>query len=634
MKLKVTRRDFLARMSCASIALPLSSRLPFTKAAFIPDVRVRPFALSEVRLRAGIWRSALETNRKYMMGLDPDRLLHMFRLTAGLPSNAEPYAGWEAPVNELRGHFAGHYLSACALMFAQTGDQVVRNRGTLMISELAKCQQAHGDGYLSAFPKEFFERLKSGKRVWAPFYTYHKIMAGLLDSYLLMGNRSALEMVKGMAGWTKSWAAALTDAQLQKILDVEHGGMTEVLYSLGSLTGDRAYIDLGHRFDHERILTPLAAGRDELTNVHGNTNVPKIVGAARRYEVTGDTRSRDLARYFWSEIALRRSYATGGSTSGEAWLGEPGHLAKTLGAYTQETCVTYNMLKLTRHLFTWSPDASYADYYERALFNGILPTQHPADGEKLYYLPLAPGYWKLFGTPGKGFWCCHGSGVENFAKPGDSIYFHDAQGIYVNLFIASEVQWREKRIRLIQDTNFPESNEMTFTMRTARAVKIALRIRVPYWATAGVTVQLNGKAINVDSGPGSYFVVDRVWRDHDRLEIQMPMTLHTAPMPDDASLRALMYGPLVLAGRLGTQGLTEENRRAGPTPPREVPEYKDPSPPQPAALAASKADVSEWVKPVTGKNLEFQMSGQATNYTLVPLSSIFDERYAVYWKID
>lgn len=636
---RFTRRDFLAGLAFTAVALPSWPRLgPSSNAqaahgrTAASALRVQPFALRQVRLHSGPWLAALETDRTYMLGLDVDRLLHMFRVTAGLPSTAKPYGGWEAPVNELRGHFIGHYLSACALMFAQTGDPVIKTRGTLMIAELAKCQQALGDGYLSAFPREFFERLRDGKRVWAPFYTYHKMMAGLFDSYTLMGNQQALAMLKGMADWTRSWAAPLTDAQLQKILNVEHGGMTEVLYNLSAITGDQSYLELGHRFDHERILGPLAAGRDELTKVHGNTNVPKIIGAARRYELTGEERSRDLARYFWKQIAERRSYATGGSTSGEGW-GEPDHLAHTLSEFTQETCVTYNMLKLTRQLFTWSPEPAFADFYERALYNGILPTQHPADGEKAYYTPLASGYWKLFGTPGQGFWCCHGTGVENFAKAGDSIYFHDALGIYINLFIASEVEW-QKGVRLIQDTRFPESDAATLTVRTAKPVKMALRIRVPYWIAAGGSAKLNGKTVLPMSPPSSYLVIDRIWRDRDRVDLQLPMSLHVAPMPDDASVQAIMYGPLVLAGRLGTEGITSDNRRAVPTPPREVPEYKSPRVPKPPELKAPSADPSSWIKPVAGQQLEFRTTGQAKDFTLIPLYRLFDERYAVYWKVN
>ena len=638
---RFTRRDFLARMACAGITVPVFSRLGFPTFSRNPvghfnpaELRVRPFELRQVRLHSGPWLSALETNRTYMLGLEVDRLLHMFRVTAGLPSTAQPYGGWEAPVNELRGHFEGHYLSACALMFAQTGDEVIKARGTQMIVELAKCQQTHRDGYLSAFPREFFERLRDGKRVWAPFYTYHKIMAGLFDSYSLMGNVQALEMLKGMADWTRSWAAPLTDAQLQKTLNVEHGGMTEVLYNLSAATGDQSYLDLGHRFDHERILGPLAAGRDELTKVHGNTNVPKIIGAARRYELTSEARSHDLAAYFWNEIALQRSYATGGSTSGEGW-GEPGHLAHTLNEFTQETCVTYNMLKLTRQLFTWSPDASYADFYERAFFNGILPTQHPADGEKAYYTPLASGYWKLFGTPGQGFWCCHGSGVENFAKAGDSIYFHDANSIYVNLFMASEVNWPEKGVRLVQDTRFPESDLITFTLHTnLPAVKMSLRIRVPYWATGRNFAKLNGKTEEITSRPGTYFVIEQLWIDQDRVEVHLPMRLHVSTMPDDASVQAFMYGPLVLAGRLGTEGISDDNRRAGPTPPREVPKYKSITVPKASELTTAADEPSQWIKAVAGQPLEFRTTGQTKDFTLIPLYRVFDERYAVYWKVN
>ena len=632
-----TRRDFLTAVA-AGAAMPLWARLDDTLLrwpafATAPRPLALPFDLHDVRLRPGIALDALNVNRRYMMSLEPDRLLHMFRLTAGLPSRAEPYYGWEAPENELRGHFVGHYLSACALMAAQTGDTAVKSRGDLLVAELAKCQQAHGNGYLSAFPTEFFDRLRAGQRVWAPFYTYHKIMAGLLDSYALGGNVQALDMVKGMAAWTRRWAEPLTDEQLQQILNVEHGGMTEVLYNLGALTSDDAYIALGHRFDHERILTPLAASRDELKNVHGNTNVPKIIGAARRYELTGELRSRDIAGYFWDDITGKRSYATGGSTSGEAWRDEPGHLARTLGSHTQETCVTYNMLKLTRHLFGWSPEARYADYYERAYYNGIFGTQHPADGEKLYYTPLAAGFWKLFGTPGHAFWCCHGSGVENFAKLADSVYFHDDRGIWVNLFVPSEVSWRARGLRLVQDTAFPESARTSLLVRAQRPVRMALRVRVPYWASTGGEARLNGRRLDAFAAPSSYLIVDRTWRDGDRLELTMPMTLHTHPMPDDASMQAVMYGPLVLAGKMGTAGITDGNRRAEPTAPRTVPDYKDANPPTPLAITARSSDPSSWIEPVLGRPLEFRTIGQQSVTTLLPLNRMFDERYVVYWKV-
>jgi uncharacterized protein len=636
----VTRRDFLGATSLAALALGLPMRGALAsdergRAVGVapPRLRALPFDLRDVRLRPGIQLSALEVNKKYMMDLDPDRLLHTFRLTAGLPSSAEPLGGWEAPANELRGHFTGHFLSACALMWAQTGDVAVRDRGTAMIVELAKCQQKHGNGYLSAFPTELFTRLKAGQRVWAPFYTYHKIMAGLLDSWTLANNAQALEMVKGMAAWARDYAQPVPDEQWQRMLGVEYGGMSDVLYELAGVTNDAQWAQLAHRFDHEKILAPMAVGRDELKGVHANTTIPKVLGVARRYERTGEDRSRAIATFFWNDITSLRSYATGGTSNDEEWQGDPGQLAKALGPMSQETCVTYNMLKLTRTLFGWQPDARYADFYERAYFNGILPTQHPADGEKAYYTPLAAGYWKLFGAPNAGFWCCHGSGVENFAKLGDSIYFHDDAGIWVNLFVPSAVTWRAKALILTQETRFPESDTTTLVVRTTEPVRMVLRVRVPYWTAAGGSARLNARPLEAFAGPGSYLVVDRLWRDGDRLEVRLPMALHTHAMPDDSSVQAVMFGPLVLVGRLGTEGITGDNRRAEPTKPRTVPEFKNPAPPATPGIRAESDAVSSWVRQVSGRPLEFRTVGQTTEHALVPLYKLFDERYVVFWNV-
>jgi DUF1680 family protein len=636
----VNRREFLGAASLAALALGLPAHPALANdavwrrlASSAPRVKARPFDLHDVRLRPGIQLTGLETNRKFMMGLDPDRLLHMFRVTAGLPSSAEPLGGWEAPDNELRGHFIGHYLSACALMWAQTGDPAVRARGTSMVAELAKCQAQNGNGYLRAFPTELFDRLKAGQRVWAPFYTYHKIMAGLLDNWTLATNSQALDMVRGMATWVREYARPVPDEQWQRMLNVEYGGMNDVLYQLATVTEDPQWADLAHRFDHEKIFAPLAIGRDELKGVHANTNIPKVIGAARRYERTGEDRSRAIATFFWDDVTGMRSYATGGTSNDEEWQGEPGQLAKAIGPMSQETCVTYNMLKLTRELFGWSPEARYADFYERAYFNGILPTQHPMDGEKAYYTPLAAGYWKLFGAPNAGFWCCHGSGVENFSKLADSVYFHDDAGVWVNLFVPSEVRWKDKGIRLVQDTRFPESDTTTLTVRATKPTRLALRVRVPYWVAEGGSARLNGRRLDAFAGPGSYLVVDRTWNDGDTLSVRLPMALHAHPMPDDSSVQAVMYGPLVLAGRMGTDGITAENRRAEPTKPRTVPEFRNPAPPTAPEIRASSAEVTSWVTPVAGKALEFQTKGQVSAMTLIPLYRVFDERYVVYWQV-
>jgi DUF1680 family protein len=642
----IGRRDFIVSAVLLGVAAPLLSRLRADQSAErdvdarwlgLPMVRgAHAFALKDVRLRDGIQRDALLMNRQFVMGLDPDRILHMFRVNAGLPSHAEPLGGWEAPVNELRGHFAGHYLSACALYAAATSDDAVKQRGTLMVSELAKCQQALGGGYLSAFPTELFDRLRANKRVWAPFYTYHKILAGLIDSYTLSGNTRALVMAKGMAAWTKQWTDSLDDAQMAKVLEKEFGGMSASLYDLSEITGDSAYATLAHRFDHERVLAPLAEGRDELKGVHGNTTIPKIIGAARRYELTGDTRSRDAAKYFWAEVTSKRCFATGGTTNDEGWDSDPGVLSKSLGRLTQESCVSYNMLKLTRQLFEWEPDAAYADYYERVYFNGILPTQHPADGEKAYYTPLASGYWKLFGAANQAFWCCHGTGIESFSKLADSVYFHDDDGVYVNLFVPSQVTWKDKGVRVTQETSFPALESTSLSVNVSKPTRMALRVRVPYWATKGGSATINGRKGAVFPAPSNWYVIDRVWKDGDTVELTLPMSLHAHAMPDDPTMQAIMYGPLVLAGRLGTAGITAENRRAVPTPPREVPDYTNEPAIRPASIpsfVAPSRDLSTWIKAVPGRALEFRTIGQAVDVTLVPLHTLFDERYAVYWNV-
>lgn len=624
------RRSFVTA-AMGTVTSPLWARTAMAHSRVEGAARLQPFALSDVRLLPGPALDALRVNRRYLMSLDPDRLLHTFRLTAGLPSSAEPLGGWEAPDNELRGHFTGHYLSACALLAAQTGDQEIRDRGNLMVTELARCQAALGGGYLSAFPEELFDRLRVNKPAWAPFYTIHKLMAGLLDSYTLSGSETAMTVLLGMAKWTAMWVRPLGDDSMARILDREYGGMNELLYNLSAVTDDTQWRDLARRFDHERIFAPLAQGRDELQGLHVNTTIPKVIGAARGYELDGDPRLHDVADYFWHTVTERRTFCTGGTSSGESWNTPPGQLAKELSGYTQECCVTYNMQKLTRHIFTWTGDPHAADYYERTFYNGILGVQHPADGDKLYYVPLQSGFWKLFGTPLKDFWCCTGSMAESFAKLGDSIYFRDDRGVYVNLFVPSNVTWREKGLKLTTETKFPETDAIRLTLQLDRSLQMPLRIRVPAW-TSGGSASLNGRALESFASPGSYLVIDRRWRNGDTVDLRLPMHLHYAPIPDDSSLRAVMYGPIVLAGRLGTAGLTPDVLRAGPTKPRTIPEYAS-EPIAVPAITASGKDPSSWLKPVPGRPLEFRSVGQSRELTLSPLYSVFDERYAVYWKV-
>jgi DUF1680 family protein len=618
--LDMHRRHFLATVAACTV--------PWHRlhaAAATP--RIRPFAASQVRLRPGVMFDAAEVNRRFILGQDPDRLVHNFRKTAGLASSAAPLGGWEAPDNELRGHYVGHYLSACALIWASAGDGQAKQRGDKVVGVLAECQRVRGSGYLSAFPEELFDRLRDNRPAWAPFYTLHKIMAGLLDMHTLAGNAQALEVVKGMARWTARWTGSLGDADMARVLEREYGGMNEVLYNLAAVTGEAEWRDVAHRFDHERLFRPLADGRDELKGLHVNTTIPKILGAARRYELTAEPRYRRIAEYFWHDVTERRAYATGGTSNGESWNADPGVLSTELSGYTQECCATYNMLKLTRQLFSWTGDPGYAEYYERALWNGILGTQHPRDGSKLYYVSLASGYWKLFGAPQADYWCCTGSGSESFAKLADSIYFSDDNGLYVNLFIASELTWRERGVTLTQDTQFPADPKTRLTVKTARPAAFELRIRVPSWVARGGSAKLNGAPIEGFAAPGGYLVLDRTWHDGDRVELSLPMALSASPTPDDPSVQAMVYGPLVLAARMGSAGLRPEVLRAEPTKPRSIPEYKADGLPMPSLTGKAP-----WLRAEPGKPLAFQTAGPGERRELVPLYQILDERYAVYVK--
>jgi uncharacterized protein len=589
--------------------------------------RVEPFPLTRVRLLDGPFKRQMEISNQWVLGLPNDRLLHTFRLNAGLPTSADPLGGWEKPDCELRGHLAGgHTLSACALGYAATGDQAIKQKGDELVAELRKCQDKIGNGYLSAFPVEFFDRLRDGQRVWAPFYTYHKILAGHLDMNAYCGNQQALDSAQKMADWVGDWCQAISDAHMQRILNVEQGGMLESLYNLYSLTGKREYASIGDRFTHHEFFDPLADHRDELKGLHANTNIPKVIGVARRYELTADERDRTITQFFWDAVTRERCYVTGGTSNDEHWRTDPGKLAGELGEHTEECCCGYNMLKLTRHVFGWSADPRAMDYYERTLWNSRLGTQD-AHGRKSYFLPLGADLWKYYNSQWDSFWCCTGTGMEEFAKFGDSIYFHDDDGVYVNLFIPSELTWPEKDVRLRQETDFPEKDSTALTVRTEKPVELALHIRVPYWATKGGTVKLNGEVLPVFSSPSSYLTLKRVWKNGDRVEVSLPMTLRVESMPDDASIQAAMYGPLVLAAQLGSQGLTEANTYLEYSPAQKVAASPLPE------VTNRSADSVAWLEPAPGSSLTFRTAGQGNSVSLVPLYKLAGERYNVYWKV-
>jgi DUF1680 family protein len=580
--------------------------------------------MRQVRLGEGPCKQAMEADRKYLHSFPPDRLLHTFRINAGIPSTAQPLGGWEAPDCELRGHYAGgHYLSAAALMYASTGDEELKANANAVVAELAKCQSALKSGYLSAFPVEFFDRLRERQKVWAPFYTVHKIMAGNLDMYSYCGNEQALEIVERMAAWTDDYTQSLSYEHMQRVLGTEFGGMGETLSNLYAVTGKQKYIEVAQRFDKKQFTDPLAAHRDELKGLHVNTHIPQVIAAARYYEITGDHRYRDIAEYFWDEVVSERSYCTGGTSNDESWNTDPGKMATELGMYTTECCCAYNMMKLTRHLLGWTADPRLVDYYERTLFNHRLGTINPEDGTMIYYLPLASGSWKTFGKPFDSLWCCTGSGSEEYAKLTDTIYFHDDDSLYVNLYIDSQLEWPEKGLRIKQQTDFPEQQGTTLLVTAARPQEMTIRLRIPYWAQSG-NVKINGAVLSAFSSPSSYLALTRVWKTGDKIELSLPMNLHVSAMPDDDKMQAVMYGPLVLAGRFDPvsdeQALSRDFR-----PKVDVFHVDD--------VMADPTKPASWVEPNATLPLTFHTLGQSPAVTMVPLYKIIRERYAVYWKV-
>ncbi len=612
-----------------STALALALVLTARAAAPAP---VTLFDLADVTLGPGPFREAQQRDRTYLLSLEPDRLLHTFRLNYRLPSDAAPYGGWEAPTVELRGHTLGHYLTACALMYRSTGDEAFRQRVDTIVAALAQCQAAapsagYPAGYLSAFPELFFDRLEKGENVWAPWYTLHKLLAGLVDAHELAGSAQALEVATQMAGWIGGRVDGLSREQMQATLRTEFGGIGEALANLYAVTHDKRHLRLAQAFDQDAIFDPLARGVDQLDNIHANTQVPKAIAAAREYELTGEPRYRRIAETFWERVALHRSYVIGGHGEREFFF-PVDDFARHLSPETAETCNTYNMLKLTRHLFAWQPDAARMDFYERALYNHILASQDPALGTFVYLMALEPGHSKTYSTPENSFWCCVGTGMENHAKYADTIFARDAAGLFVNLFIPATLHWRERAVRLVQETTFPEEDVTRLTVHSAQPAAFALRVRHPAWAAGPLGVTINGEAVAATSSPGSYLELQRSWREGDRVEIRLPMKLRTESLPGSPDIAAILYGPIVLAGKLGVVDL----------PSSYTPDQRDRvNVPHPAAPAfvTDDADWLRQVELVSRSPLVFRTRGLARpqDVTLVPFASVHHERSAVYWRL-
>ncbi len=610
-------------LSFASAGAAVASGMP---------VKAEPFGLQEVRLLDGPFRDAMLRDRAYLLSLDPNRLLHTFRLNVGLPSSSRPYGGWEAPDCEVRGHSLGHYLSACALMYASTGEEEFKTRADSIVAELGKCQAAspqagYNPGYLSAYPESFIDRVEARKPVWAPWYTLHKIMAGLLEVHQLCGNPQALEILVKQAAWVKLRIDRLTPEQIQAMLETEFGGMNEVLANLYAVTGNPDHLRLAEAFEHRIVFDPLARGEDKLDGLHANTQIPKMIGVAREYELTGKDQYLNIATFFWERVALHRSYVVGGHSDHEHFF-PIDQFTEHLSTETCETCNTYNMLKLTRHLFGWAPSARTMDFYERALYNHILASQDPETGMFVYFLSLKPGHFKAYSTPTDSFWCCVGTGMENHAKYGDTIYFHDGDSLFVNLFVPSEVRWKERGLVVRQETKFPEQDSTRLIMKCARPVKCSVQIRYPSWASSMAVTVNNGKQQGLGGTPGSYVSLTRDWMDGDRVEVRLGMALRTEALPGAPDTVALCYGPMVLAGELGRKDLPDlylSNQTAlSKLPTSEVPD-----------LIGEPKDLLRHFHAVPTRPLGFRAMGlgRLDEVIFVPIYQVHHQRYSVYWKV-
>ena len=624
----------LVGMAAAGASSRQASPVLFPVEPKVPRA-VETFDLQDVRLLDGPFREAMLRDQDYILSIEPDRLLHTFRLNAGLTTKAEPLGGWEAPEVELRGHSIGHYLSACALMYRATGDARFKHRADGLVGELAKVQQALAargahDGYLSAFPETFFDRVEERQKVWAPYYTIHKIMAGLLDVSQLCGNQQALDVVARMAAWVRFRMDRLSTERQQRMLETEFGGMADVLANLYAVTGDLNQLRVARLFDHQKLFDALARGEDPLDGLHGNTQIPKMIGAVRECELSGQSRYYDIAKFFWQRVALNRSFAIGANTDDELFFPVK-DFAEHLGSSTAETCNTYNMLKLTGALFRLAPSAEYMDFYERALFNHILPSQDPATGMMMYYCPLKPGAFRTFSTPYDSFWCCVGTGMENHAKYGDAIYARHDGTLYVNLFIPSVLTWREQNLVLRQETSFPLEDATRFTVTLPRPARLRVLVRYPQWAQAGLFVTINGVPHDIGGArPGSYVALDRTWSSGDVVAMRMPMNLHLEPLPNAPKTVAVMYGPIVLAADLGKEGL-DQVKRYGPS----VPQMGRVKAAAIPVFVGDTRDVIPSIKRAPGTALQFttQGPGRSAIVTLRPFNEIFDSRYTVYWQV-
>jgi len=606
-------------------------------------MRAESFPLEDVRLLDGPFKTAQQTDRAYMLQLDPDRLLSHMRSVAGLEPRAIPYGGWDRNGSGM----AGHYLSAASFMAQATGDAEMKRRVAYIVAEMAAIQKANGDGSVHGFvwdKSTWFPALAEGKLIpvgVTPWYGIHKTMAGLRDAWLACGNAQARQVLVGVGDWAIRVTAKLSPEQWQAMLEPEHGGPHEVLADLFAITGERKYLQLAQKFDHTKVMEPLARGDETiLYGRHANSEAAKFVAYERVHEMSGSKLEGQAALGFWEHVTEHHSWANGGNSQWEHFFNPIEFPKQVLEPCGPETCNTYNMLKLTRRLFDEAPSDRFVEYAERALYNHILTSEVPGEGGFAYYTSMRPGHYRVFSRPFDAFWCCVGTGMENHARYGEQIYARSQtqskSQLWVNLFIPSILSWKEKSFTLRQETRFPEEARTRLLIGTPRPQRLTIQVRYPTWVQAGaLRLSINGQAHKVSARPGSFIALERVWKRGDRVEIELPMRVHAEKLPHSDSYAAFFYGPILLAGVLGSEGLIPEDFNGGGAPPVPGQNAGKPMPlGRVPTLLGSPEQIAARLKPVQGKPLSFRTGDSAgKSVTMMPLYQLFLNRYAIYWPI-
>ena len=603
------------------------------------------FPLGDVKLLEGPLKKARDLNINTLLKYDCDRLLAPYLKEAGLTPKGKSYPNWDG----LDGHVGGHYLTAMAIN-AATGDKECQKRMEYFISELQACADANaknhpewGKGYVGGVPgsDRIWGNFKKGNfgpyyGAWVPFYNIHKMYAGLRDAWVYCGNEQAKQLFLGFCDWAIDLTAGLTDAQVERALDTEHGGMNEVLADAYAITGQQKYLDVARRFSHRRLLNPLMQRRDILDNMHANTQVPKVIGFERIAELGGDEAYHTAGAYFWDIVTGERTLAFGGNSRREHFPSKEACQDFVQDIDGPESCNTNNMMKLTEDLHRRNPEARFADYYEVAMFNHILSTQHPEHGGYVYFTSARPRHYRNYSAPNEAMWCCVGTGMENHGKYGQFVYTHHANALYVNLFVASELNWKEKGLKLRQETQFPyaESSRITITQSPNTKQPIPIMVRYPGWVKPGqFSVKVNGKPVSIVTGPASYVTIDRQWKKGDVVDIQFPMHNSVKYLPNMPQYIALMHGPIMLAMKTGTEDLAmliADDSRFGQL----AVGKKLPIDQAPILVNKDVESIANQLQPIAGKPFHFNLTTKMVNEIrneLMPFFELHDSRYMMYW---